>query len=104
MQMANTPLHVNVFGADVPSSRVPNTIKDVASHAGFSIATVSRAINSPELVDPKTLATIRASIAATRYRPSALGRMLRAEHSRVIGVVVPTIANPVFGETLQGID
>ena len=83
---------------------MPNTIKDVASHAGFSIATVSRAINSPELVDPKTLQIIRDSIAATRYRPSALGRMLRAEHSRVIGVVVPTIANPVFGETLQGVD
>jgi DNA-binding LacI/PurR family transcriptional regulator len=122
--MANNPLHVNVFTTTVPlaessssSSSQPasslatpastsssNTIKDVAQHAGFSIATVSRAINHPEKVDPLTLAAVRASIEATRYRPSALGRMLRAERSRVIGVVIPTIANPVFGETLQGID
>ena len=80
------------------------TIRDVASHAGCSTATVSRALNSPEKVDPQTLIAVRAAICATGYRPSALGRMLRAGQSRVIGVVIPTIANPVFGETLQGID
>jgi DNA-binding LacI/PurR family transcriptional regulator len=76
----------------------------VASLAHCSIATVSRALNSPEKVDPITLAAVRAAIAASDYRPSALGRMLRAAHSQVIGVVVPTIANPVFAETVQGID
>ena len=80
------------------------TIRDVASHAGCSTATVSRALNSPEKLDPATLETVHAAIQATGYRPSALGRMLRAGQSRVIGVVIPTIANPVFGETLQGID
>ncbi|WP_347556680.1 substrate-binding domain-containing protein [Robbsia sp. KACC 23696] len=81
-----------------------STIKDVALLARCSIATVSRALNTPDKVDPVTLAAVRAAIEASDYRPSALGRMLRAEHSQVIGVVVPTIANPVFGETVQGID
>lgn len=95
--------------ANLPSSTRASlggtlTIRDVASHAGCSTATVSRALNSPEKVDPRTLATVHAAIQATGYRPSALGRMLRAGQSRVIGVVIPTIANPVFGETLQGID
>jgi DNA-binding LacI/PurR family transcriptional regulator len=80
------------------------TIRDVASFAGCSTATVSRALNSPDKVDPQTLQAVRAAIRTTGYRPSALGRMLRAGQSRVIGVVIPTIANPVFGETLQGID
>ncbi|WGS48652.1 LacI family DNA-binding transcriptional regulator [Paraburkholderia sp. D15] len=80
------------------------TIKDVAAHAGFSIATVSRAINAPHTVNPVTLDKVRQSIDALNFRPSPLGRQLRGERTRLIGVVLPTIANPVFAECLQGID
>ncbi|PLZ02550.1 LacI family transcriptional regulator [Burkholderia sp. WAC0059] len=81
-----------------------HTIKDVAAHAGFSIATVSRAINAPHTVNPMTLAKVREAIDALNFRPSPLGRQLRGERTRLIGVVLPTIANPVFAECLQGID
>ncbi|RFU46472.1 LacI family DNA-binding transcriptional regulator [Paraburkholderia sp. DHOC27] len=80
------------------------TIKDVAAHAGFSIATVSRAINAPHTVNPATLEKVRQSIDALDFRPSVFGRQLRGERTRLIGVVLPTIANPVFAESLQGID
>ena len=80
------------------------TIKDVAAHAGFSIATVSRAINAPHTVNPVTLEKVRQSINALDFRPSPLGRQLRGERSRLIGVVLATLANPVFAECLQGID
>ncbi|MEX3785404.1 LacI family DNA-binding transcriptional regulator [Paraburkholderia sp. BR14374] len=80
------------------------TIKDVAAHAGFSIATVSRAINAPHTVNPITLDKVRQSIDALNFRPSPLGRQLRGERTRLIGVVLPTLANPVFAECLQGID
>lgn len=80
------------------------TIKDVAAHAGFSIATVSRAINAPQTVNPVTLAKVREAIDALKFRPSPLGRQLRGERTRLIGVVLPTLANPVFAECLQGID
>jgi len=80
------------------------TIKDVAAHAGFSIATVSRAINAPHTVNPVTLDKVRQSIDALRFRPNPLGRQLRGERTRLIGVIVPTLANPVFAECLQGID
>lgn len=80
------------------------TIKDVASYAGFSIATVSRAINTPHTVSPVTLAKVREAIELLQFRPNALGRQLRAERTGLIGVVLPTLANPVFAESLQGID
>lgn len=80
------------------------TIKDVAAHAGFSIATVSRAINAPHTVNPVTLDKVRQSVDALNFRPNLLGRQLRGERTRLIGVVLPTIANPVFAESLQGID
>lgn len=81
-----------------------STIKDVAAHAGFSIATVSRAINAPHTVSPVTLAKVRQAIEALKFHPSPLGRQLRGERTRLIGVVLPTLANPVFAECLQGID
>jgi DNA-binding LacI/PurR family transcriptional regulator len=81
-----------------------HTIKDVAAYAGFSIATVSRAINAPHTVNRVTLAKIREAIEALQFSPSPLGRQLRGERTRLIGVVLPTLANPVFAECLQGID
>ncbi|KVN25587.1 LacI family transcriptional regulator [Burkholderia pyrrocinia] len=80
------------------------TIKDVAALAGFSIATVSRAINAPHTVSPSTLVAIRTAIDALKFRPSPLGRQLRGERTRLVGVVLPTLANPVFADCLQGID
>ncbi len=80
------------------------TIKDVAAYAGFSIATVSRAINAPHTVNPVTLAKVREAIDALHFRPSPLARQLRSERTRLVGVVLPTLANPVFAECLQGID
>jgi DNA-binding LacI/PurR family transcriptional regulator len=81
-----------------------HTIKDVAAYAGFSIATVSRAINAPHTVNRVTLAKIREAIDALQFRPSPLGRQLRGDRTRLIGIVLPTIANPVFADCLQGID
>ena len=81
-----------------------HTIKDVAAYAGFSIATVSRAINAPHTVNRVTLAKIREAIDTLQFRPSPLGRQLRGERTRLIGIVLPTLANPVFAECLQGID
>jgi DNA-binding LacI/PurR family transcriptional regulator len=81
-----------------------STIKDVAARSGVSIATVSRAINAPELLNARTLAKVRESIEALDFMPSARGRQLRGVRTRLIGVIVPTLANPVFAESLQGID
>ncbi|TKC86693.1 LacI family DNA-binding transcriptional regulator [Trinickia terrae] len=80
------------------------TIKDVAAYAGFSIATVSRAINAPHSVNRVTLEKIREAIDALQFSPNPLGRQLRSDRTRLIGIVLPTLANPVFAECLQGID
>ncbi|ALK29863.1 LacI family transcriptional regulator [Burkholderia plantarii] len=92
--------HENDYTAEFMTS----TIKDVAALSGFSIATVSRAINAPDSVSPATLATIQEAIETLRFRPSPLGRQLRNERTQLIGVMLPTLANPVFAECLQGID
>lgn len=81
-----------------------SSIKDVATLAGISIATVSRAVNTPERVSAETLARVQAAMDALQYRPNALGRQLRSTHTGLLGVVLPSLANPVFAECMQGID
>lgn len=78
-------------------------ITDVARAAGVSAATVSRAFNRPDSVRPETRARVEQAARALDWRPNASARTLRTQKSRVIGVVLPTLLNPVFAECLQGI-
>src|SRR5471032_3367760 len=102
-QSASIIAAVNVF-SEFSLPPMHSTIKDVAAHSGVSIATVSRALNAPQLLNAETLAKVRESIEALDFMPSARGRQLRGVRTRLVGVVVPTLANPVFAESLQGID
>lgn len=78
-------------------------IKDVAKAAGVSVATVSRALNAQDTVTPETRARIERIANELGYTPNASARTLRTHRSRVIGVVLPTLLNPVFAECLEGI-
>ncbi|MFL9924425.1 LacI family DNA-binding transcriptional regulator [Herbaspirillum lusitanum] len=80
------------------------SIKQVASQAGVSIATVSRLLNKPGSVSAETAERIHQTIAALGFRPNFTGRNLRAGNSRTVGVVVPTLSNTVFAQCLQGIE
>ena len=75
----------------------------VAQRAGVSIATVSRAFNSPDLVMPATRHAIEAAADALGYVPNLSARTLRTSRSHTLGVLLPTLYNPVFAECLAGI-
>ena len=79
------------------------SIQDVAAQAGVSVATVSRVFNFPEKVTPATREHVEQVANALGYLPNASARTLRTQRSRVLGVVLPTLLNPVFAECLDGI-
>lgn len=79
------------------------SILDIATQAGVSPATVSRVFNLPDLVNKQTRQLVLEVAREHGYRPNASARTLRTQRSRVIGVVLPTLTNPVFAECLQGI-
>ena len=79
------------------------SILRVAREAGVSVATVSRAFNQPETVREETRVRVASAARRVDYRPNASARTLRTQKSRVLGVVLPTLLNPVFAECLQGI-
>lgn len=88
---------------DTPKPSLPRiSIVDIARDAGVSPATVSRVFNYPDLVQPRTRESVLAVAQKLGYRPNASARTLRTQRSKVLGIVLPTLENPVFAECLQG--
>lgn len=79
------------------------TLADVARLAGVSPITVSRALNSPEQLTGETLARVQEAVARTGYVPNRLAGGLASNRSRLVAALVPTIASPVFLETIQSL-
>jgi DNA-binding LacI/PurR family transcriptional regulator len=79
------------------------SIQVVARAAGVSVATVSRVFNAPDLVRLPTREKVERVAVRLGYRPNASAQTLRTQRSKVIGVVLPTLLNPVFAECLEGI-
>lgn len=79
------------------------SIQSVAEKAGVSVATVSRVFNFPDKVTPATREHVERIAGELGYLPNSSARTLRTQRSRVFGVVLPTLLNPVFAECLQGI-
>lgn len=73
------------------------TIKDIAREAGVSYATVSRALNNRDDVNPQTRARIHELAKAMGYQPNRIAQSLVKRGSNTIACVVPDIANPYFG-------
>jgi LacI family transcriptional regulator len=71
-------------------------IRAVAAQAGVSIATVSRALNSPDMVRAELRARITQAIESVGYIPHAPARALSSRRSRTLGAIVPTIDNAIF--------
>ncbi len=79
-------------------------IRDVASHAGVSIATVSRTINAVPTVDKELAARVWRSIAELNYFPNTQARALVSGKSRLLGLLISEITNPFFPELIQGFE
>lgn len=76
------------------------TLRDVARHAGVSVATASRALNSARPVAPETRAKVLAAV-------DALGYAGDPRHQRprlMLGVVVPQMSHQVNSEVIAGVE
>lgn len=76
----------------------PVTLSDVAQAAGVSKAAVSGVINGKSRVSSATAARIEAAIKHLGYQSNPTARQLRAGRSDAIGLVVPELNRPYFGE------
>lgn len=81
----------------------PPTLHDVARRAGVHPATVSRALNRPDLVAADTRTLVLDAVAAVGFVPNRSARQLVRGRTDAIGVVVPDITNPYFAAIVRAI-
>ncbi len=86
------------------SDRKRLDIRDVARHAGVSIATVSRTINAVPTVDKELAARVQRSIQELNYFPNTQARSLVSGRSRLLGLLISEITNPFFPELIRGFE
>ena len=79
------------------------TIKDVAKMAGVSPSTISKYMNGGN-VREENVEAIRNAIAALDYRVNPFARNLKTQRSRSIGVLLPDITAPFFGNVMTALD
>lgn len=80
------------------------TIKDVASFAEVSVATVSRVLNNMGTVAPETKERVLKAINDLHYQPNLLARHLRRSETRMILVLLPNISNPFYARLVKGME
>lgn len=79
------------------------TVADVARVAGVAPMTVSRALNSPELVSSDMLARVREAVTSTGYVPNRVAGGLASSRSRLVALLVPSIASPIYLDFVQAL-
>ena len=79
------------------------TIRDVASAAGVSIATVSRVLNGRRDVAPKTREAVMKAVRDVDFATNRNARALSSGRTGLVGVTVPIIAAAYFSVILSGI-
>jgi len=80
-----------------------STIYDVAKHAGVSITTVSRMLNTPDKVNAVTREKVVAAIDMLGFVPKAEARARAMQRTGRIGVITPFFTAPSFIQRLRGI-
>jgi LacI family sucrose operon transcriptional repressor len=80
------------------------TIKDVAEKAGVSVATVSRVFNNRGYLSDVLKRKVAAAMEELDYHPNDLARSLQKRKSYLIGLIVPSVAHPFFGELARYVE
>src|ERR1700687_1000415 len=79
------------------------TLAQVAARAGVSAITASRVVGLPDMVAAATRERVEAAMRALGYVPNLVAGSLASARTRAVGVLVPTVANAIFADTIQGI-
>ena len=78
------------------SSTEEVTIRDVASHAGVALSSVSRVMSGHSDVSPDMKDRVEKSILALGYEPDFMAQSLRSGKTRTIGFIIRDISNPFY--------
>ena len=80
------------------------TLTQLAQELNLSIATISRALNQPTVVAPRTRQRVLSAVHSNGYIPNGSKRALRTQQTRTIGVIVSDIRNYFFASVVKCVD
>lgn len=80
------------------------SVREVAEHAGVSIATVSRVFNGTAVVSEPLRRRVHDAADALGYTPSFAARSLRTQRTEVVGLVMPSLENPFFPAIVSAVN
>jgi len=87
--------------SDKPASQV--SLQDIASVAGVSITTVSRALKNRPDISIQTREYIKELAKSLNYQPNILAQSLVNKSTHTLGVIIPSLETTVFSTMLGGI-
>jgi LacI family transcriptional regulator len=93
------PAHQAATPPNAPRRRV--TLIDVATAAGVSTSTVSRALDNHPRIPAATRRRVREAADALGFQPNISARSLRTQSSMVVGVVVPDVGIAFYATVLK---
>lgn len=76
-------------------------MRDVAELAGVSVKTVSNVVNDYPHISPRTRAKVELAIQKLGYQVNPSAQSLRSGRTGVVGLAVPDLTLPYFGELAQ---
>lgn len=79
-------------------------LRDVARAAEVSVATVSRVLNTPRVVNKDTRARVEAVIEDLGFVRSAAARAINSGRTRLLGALIPTLESDIFALTVNTIE
>jgi LacI family transcriptional regulator, galactose operon repressor len=80
------------------------TMRDIAEHAGVSLATVSRVLNNTVPVARLKRAAVMKAVEALGYRPNVVAQELARGHTQAVGILPQGISNPFYSRLLKGVE
>ncbi|AXT38564.1 LacI family DNA-binding transcriptional regulator [Alteromonas sp. BL110] len=80
------------------------TIYQVAERAGVSLSTVSRVLNGKASVNKVLRERVEKAVEELNYRPNSVARSLANSRTDSVGVLVPELNAPFFGDLMQAVE
>jgi LacI family transcriptional regulator len=78
-------------------------MKDIAKELGVSVGTISKVLRDHPDISPETRKRVRTRMRELNYRPNLAARALVTGRTHTIGLVVPDLVHPFFGEVARGL-
>lgn len=79
-------------------------LKDIAESAGVSVMTVSKVLRDAPDISAATKARIRRLAEQMGYVPDSIAQGLRTRTTKLFGLVISSITNPIFARTALAIE